>query len=176
MLRLGFTYNNIHSSKFDIYFFSKDRTVLPPTRRQSKTIPNRHGDFPQEKKIYSIRTIILDIFVEENSLPNLRQKIRDIASWLSDDGSLIFDDEPDKAYDARIEELVNLEQLITYGQMSIPFICQPFAYRQPITKAITSGRNKLDYQGTAESPTFIILKNNQPYPISNIKITLIKTK
>jgi phage-related protein len=55
-----------------------------------------------------------------------------VAAWLFgvDGGKkrLVFDDEPDLFYAARVSNQIDLEQTATHGEFSIYFRCEPYAY------------------------------------------------
>lgn len=169
----GFKYNRHHSKEFGLYFSSNDRTVLPPNRRESQIIPNRHGDLVNRTKTYDIRNIVLNVFTPNKNLNLLRNKIRDIADWLNEDGILTFDDEPDKSYTARVDDLISLQQLLSFGWFTITFVCQPFAFREVKSEDIKTGNNSIKYTGTAPAPCLITLTNNTSTPINNIIIQAI---
>ena len=67
--------------------------------------------------------------IDNDSWEELRLSARDVAHWLSGQGRLIFDDEPDKVYNASLTEYVGIEQihLLPIAGVSITFDCQPLA-------------------------------------------------
>lgn len=176
---IGFTFKGRHSSEFAIGFRSLDRSLLPKRRISEFVIPRRSGTYEVETNEYEKREIsgIIGI-MNLNSFEELRKKARDIAFWLSGGGKLIFDDEPDKYYQARLIDQVDIAQLMMQPKATarIDFSCQPFAMSVEKTrKPLNIGRNRdLNYQGTAETPTRIILRNTGTQPITNIKIKQIR--
>lgn len=172
----GFKFKGEHSSKYSVYFKSTNRTILPPVRKSSYIIPQRNGDLTNIGIVFDTRTISIQVFISQTSLPKLREKLRDIAFWLQGYGELVFDDEPDKIYDARIEESLDLSQVAYSGEFIVNFICQPFAYKRAENKSIYLGSNKINYSGTAETPCIIILENNTNEVIKNITVTVLKRK
>lgn len=172
----GFKFKGEHSSKYSVYFKSTNRTILPPVRKSSYIIPQRNGDLTNIISVYDTRTISIQVFVSQTNLLKLREKLRDIAFWLQGHGELVFDDEPDKIYDARIEESLDLSQVAYSGEFIVNFICQPFAYKRAENKSVYLGSNKINYSGTAETPCIIILENNTNEVIKNITITVLKRK
>jgi len=109
----------------------------------------------------------------------LRAKAREMARWLSGKGMLVFDDEPDKAYDAAVYGYVGIEQLelLPAGLLTVTFECQPFAesleYRQVNIPSITEKPYNIvaNVTGTAETCCIITLKNNGSTNIEGITIT-----
>ncbi|MDO5558132.1 MAG: phage tail family protein [Oscillospiraceae bacterium] len=76
--------------------------------------------------------------------------IRNILSWLSGSGKLIFSDEPDKYYNAYSNSVVSTSRTNNkYYSMSVKFLCQPFAYaidNDPIE--ITTNNYALEVRGS----------------------------
>lgn len=176
---IGFTFRNTHSSSYNIGARSIDRSVIPARRKNEFIIPGRHGSIDFGSNTYETRLIALEIgLVDNKNFETLRASARDIARWLSGDGMLIFDDEPDKAYQASLFEYVGIEQvqLIPAGRLSVVFECQPFAesleYRQVNIPSITTSPYEVPVQvdGTSETGCIITIKNNGTNNISGITI------
>ena len=56
----------------------------------------------------------------------------------------------------------------------LTFVCEPFAYGSILTVPLASGRNRVSYGGTAETPAVIVLKNTSETEATNVTITAIK--
>ena len=177
---IGFTFRNIHSSTFGIGVKSLDRSLIPALRKNEFTIPGRHGTIDFGLNTYEKRSIQVKIGLLKNTdWIELRKKAREIAKWLSGKGMLIFDDEPDKAYDAAVYNYVGLEQidLLPAGLLEVTFECQPFAesleYRQVYVPSITTKpfNVKVNVAGTAETGCIITIKNIGQTNIEGIIIT-----
>lgn len=176
---IGFTFRNIHSSTFNIGVKTDDRSLIPELRRNEFVIPGRHGTVDFGLNTYEKRPIQIQIGLMKNTNWNqLRLKARDIAKWLSGKGMLMFDDEPDKAYDASLYNYVGIEQieLLPMGLLTVTFECQPFAesleYRQVnIPNIITKPYEiPLSVSGTSETCCIITIKNTGTTNVSNITI------
>ena len=50
-----------------------------------------------------------------------------MAAWLSGAGKLIFDDEPDKYYEAKVYEAIAIEHMLRKITVQVVFECKPFA-------------------------------------------------
>ena len=175
---IGFTFRGRHSSEFNIGFRSVDRTVLPKRRISEITIPGRSGTYEMGIDEFEKREIVGIIgIMNESNFEELRKKVREIAYWLSGSGKLIFDDERDKYYQARIAGQVDIAQLTMQPKATakIVFSCQPFAMSaEKKRKPLNIGHNRdIGYQGTAETPTRIIIRNTGNQTITNIKIKQI---
>lgn len=176
---IGFKFRNIHSSSFNIGVKSDDRSLIPELRKNEFIIPGRHGVIDFGLNTYEKRPITLTIGLMKNeNWEGLRGKAREIARWLSGKGLLIFDDEPDKAYEASVYTYVGIEQikLMPMGILNVVFECQPFAesleYRQVNIPNITTKPYEipLNVNGTSETCCIITIKNTGITNINNISI------
>lgn len=173
----GFSFNNRHSSEFEIFMKSDDRTLLPAKTQAAYMIPGRDGTYDSGDFDYQNRIITVQIafFGANNDMESLRKKVRDIAKWLSGQGNLIFDDEPDKAYTAKVTSGISLSQIVRQGQATVSFDCQPFAesieYRT-VTKTITDTTDDMSVSvsGTQDSYGIITIKNEGTTNITGITI------
>lgn len=175
---IGFTFRNIHSSTFGIGVRSDDRSVIPALRKNEFVIPGQHGSIDYGMNTYEKRSISMTLGLLKNENHEaLRAKARDIAKWISGQGSLVFDDEPDKAYEAGVYTYVGIDQvqLLPMGLMSVVFECQPFAesleYNQ-VNAEITESPEEITamVNGTIESCCIITIKNTGSTDITNINI------
>lgn len=182
---IGFRFNNIHSNDMGVYAINLDRSALPSLRRRDYIIQGRHGSLDYGGNTYNTRVISMEIASMDNiSMEAFRSHVREIAKWLSGEGYLIFDDEPDKAYQAKIYEAITIDPIFSEdyiidpfnaGTMEISFECQPFAespnYKQVISTT-TSNRESLEVnvKGTQPSCCIIRITNTGSQEIRNINI------
>ncbi len=173
---IGFFFNNKHSKDFSIAMEQAARGLLPSLRRNDYEITGKHGTVDYGNETYNTRQITVDIcFISEN-VSNLQLKARDIAYWLSGKGMLIFDDEPDKAYDAKVYDAIDTEQLIRCKRASVTFECQPFAtsinyFQNNYTNVGNGTEMQITSKGTQPTACIIIIKNISATNINNIVIT-----
>lgn len=128
---IGFTYNSVHSSTYDIVAKTVDRPILPTLRQRELIVPGKHGTYDFNDNTFENRIIQVELRYIGTSFEELRTRTRQIASWLNAyDGkkNLVFDDEPDKWYVAKIYSSVGLANLFKLGETTIQFECEPFAY------------------------------------------------
>lgn len=172
----GFTFANIHSSTYELYVRSDNRTITPALRKNEFVIPGRHGTLDFGNNTYEPRFITMELFLVRKTMEDLRKQARDIAHWLSKSGLLVFDDEPDKAYQAKVYNNIDIEEIAAYGKSMVTFECQPFAesleYRQVNIPSITDNAHeiKVNVSGTAETCCIITIKNNGTSNINNITL------
>jgi predicted phage tail component-like protein len=173
---IGFKFNDKHSRDFSIVAKSDDRSLLPEKRRNEFVIPGRDGALDYGNNTYHKRIITVQIAFATHNFPDLRAVARLAAHWLSGAGLLIFDDEPDKAYRAKVYQPLAIAQLASTGQTTVPFDCNPFAesphYNQ-ITETFTDNPHEtlVTPKGTQDTPCLIYIKNIGTTDISKIKLT-----
>ena len=92
-------------------------------------IPGKQGVYDFGLNTFTSRIISVAIQYVGTSFNDSRLRARDIAAWLSQTSykELIFSDEPDKYYLAKIYDPVGLENFFRLGKATIQFECQPFA-------------------------------------------------
>ena len=128
---ITFTYNSINSSVHGIVAKTVDRPMLPVLRKRELVIPGHSGTFDFGDNQFDKRIIQVDLKYVGTSFTELRSRARQIAYWLSGysgNKNLVFSDEPDKWYTAKIYSEIGLQNLFLLGQTTIQFECQPFAY------------------------------------------------
>lgn len=180
----AFTYKGIKSAEFKIVSKSIDRSLLPRRRVNKVEIPGKDGAIDLGENTYENRQIKVHIAFREKDHPLLRKKAREIASWLSSERyeKLVFEDEPDKYYLARIYNDISFTNWFKVGEADLIFDCKPFAYseeRHITVDNITSWREVeienngtyktfplIEITGTADSITFA--SNGGSFAVSNI--------
>jgi len=126
-----FTYNNISSMTYGIVAKSVNRPILPVLRRRELIIPGKHGAYDFADNTYERRIIEVELKYVGTSFTEFRTRARQIAYWLSGYSgtkNLIFSDETDKWYVAKIYSEIGLQNLFHIGTCTITFECEPFAY------------------------------------------------
>lgn len=126
--------------------------VSPKQRVTEVTIPGRNGTLTQTDGTY-------EPFAREAEFVfQGLGKIDSIMSLYKGSGSLTFDDEPDKTYQARVIDEVSAEWVMAgWRKITVSFECQPFAReRFPQTAAFT-GSGTLHNIGTVEAYPTITL-------------------
>lgn len=127
---IGFEYKGVHGSEYGIYCKTEKRSLLPAVRRREFEIFGKSGIIDLGDNDYMHKIMTAKLTYVGNSLVELRNRARDIAAWLNSTRweKLIFDDEPDKYYLARVKNGIDLNNILMTGEMSVNFECQPFAY------------------------------------------------
>lgn len=173
---ITFFFKDKHSNEFNLALENASRGLLPSLRPSSYIINGRHGTVDFGNETYDTRQITVDIVFISLNTEDLQKLAREIAYWLSGSGMLIFSDEPDKSYQAKVYDAVDTEQLIRAKKCSITFECQPFAqsinYNQIDELKAHNGKNIIvNSIGTQKTPCRIIIRNVGTVNINNIEIT-----
>lgn len=174
---IGFKFNGRHSEEFGIYFKSLDRTVIPEKRKKEFEILGKSGTLELPSNEYNKRYIkgIIGVMQTED-FKDLRQQTRQLATWLTGTGLLIFDDEPQKAYEASVYSAVGIKQLevLPKGNIEIEFECQPFAVSTDTNRKLTnisdSTELTINNAGNTQTCGTFIIKNTGTKVIKDIRI------
>ena len=164
------TYNSVDD--WGIMVISHD-TFLPPKRSRKITIPGRSGSYDYGAKNWEERVVRIECVLTRQLS---KAEFREITYQLAQKGRLKLWNEPDKYYIAELYDSPNVEDFYMEAmrEFELSFVCEPFAYGKNVTTALTDGRNKIDYEGTAETPAFIVLRNVSDDEVANVTITAIK--
>lgn len=125
-----FEFNGINSRAYDLISRTIQKPLFPAMTPRQTTLHGKNGLYDFENNTFQNRTIVMHIEFVGSSIAQLRTQIHALANWLhtSDWANLVFDEELDKLYKARVYGQVDFETLINYGRCDITFECQPFAF------------------------------------------------
>lgn len=178
-MSMGFIFDNKHSGDMGVVFKSTDRTLLPAKRVTQYTIPGKSGTYDIEDG-YENREIVCTVaFVGEGyHYAGVRTRARAVAEWLSGEGLLVFDDEPGKAYSAKVVGGISIEQIAVTGTCEVRFLCKPFAeslrYNQQDVKSVSLPHTEaVNVRGTQETDGLIYITargNIQTLTITRLKV------
>jgi len=182
--QFSFKFKGRSSKEFGLLATGYD-FVMPPKRQRKQFVPVRDGAYDYGAEFFDERFLRMRCIWVSSMIGGMtRTDIREISYWLSQKGQLYLDVERDKWY---IAELYDPSELImhynnratgmtTDGEFELNFICEPFAYKDVGEKMVQSGRNEIDYKGTARTPCTIVLKNNNNFAVNNVQIAVTKRK
>ena len=132
-----FLWKEQSSEDYGIVVSEYPNITRPKERVKQITIPGRSG------------VLILpegDLPVYEPSLRTVQCWVRPdadierICAWLQGSGSVVFGNEPDRSYDARIINAIDFTIILRrrkYRSFAVPFQCQPFKRLYPPAEEIT---------------------------------------
>lgn len=176
-MQYGFTFNNIHSSNMGLTVRTKNKPIMPKPKIATSSISTRDGHLdysasnPYGHIIFEQREISLNCSFIKKSLEEIRDCARSIAMWLAyPEAELIFDDEPDVYYIARVSNRLDLEQQLYRGSFQIVFSCEPFARSFKKSGIISSYGQGFSYDGS------ICYGGENSFYINKAKNILVKNK
>lgn len=127
----GFIWKGIHSSEKGLRIISLPNVTTPELRVEKVVVPGRSGDLTLTDNDYEgeVKPVEFDYF--DNNFD-------DIKMWLNGTGEVVFSNEPDRYYKARIINKIALDQVLKkFHSGIVQFDCQPFGYdlnNSPIIK------------------------------------------
>jgi predicted phage tail component-like protein len=129
-LGYGFNFNGQHSSTFNLYVKSVDRSLFPSKKITQEFIPGTDGFLEREDGIQS-REISVQCTLRNSDYHQRRIANIAIAKWLNSTSYqiLLFDDEPDIFYRAKVRTPIKTRIMDAETDVfTLEFICYPFKY------------------------------------------------
>ena len=125
-----FTFNGKPASELIDVVSDIRRRILPPMENHLVSIPGSDGVYDYGFD-YGELLIEIDMMLVGDNPTELRSRVRDLADWLGqkETKELVFEDEPNMTYFARLSDSTELEEIIYTGRGTLTFLCpKPFAY------------------------------------------------
>lgn len=118
-----FIYNGIDSRMMGVIVTSMPPTVRAAKRVNSVKVPGRDGSLHESDGAYDNYTKTMECAIKN------REKLDDIAAWLTGSGEIIFSSEPDKVYRVTISNTISIAQMMkTFQKFMVSFDTYPFKY------------------------------------------------
>ena len=121
-----FTFNGIRNDELNVRMLSMPTRPHPARKGKVIDIPGADGDLWQDgggrkRIIIPIRVMAMD-----------NANIDDVNAWLDGSGDLVFGDEPERLYHARITKEFsrsNRSQRLRGQEFTVSFDCEPYRYK-----------------------------------------------
>ena len=110
---MGFTFAGIHSEQHGLRVLDVKRPISPGIAAKTVKVPGKAGVYDMGNEVDALH-ISVEVLLTGQTLREIRDRVRAVAAWLRNDdqtGMLTFDDEPDKAYTARLTDQTELEEM-----------------------------------------------------------------
>ncbi len=148
---------------------------LPPKRARKISIPGRSGQYDFGADCWDERTLRISCMLTRHMT---KAEFREVVYELSRKSILRLWNEPDKYYMAELYDPAEVQDhpLEMLREFDLNFICEPFAYGKTVSMPIRKGTNHMRYEGTAETPCMIVLRNTSSTNIQNLTITAVKRR
>lgn len=169
-----FIYNGIDSRMMGVIVTAMPPTVRAAQRVESVKVPGRDGSLHETDGSYDNYTKTMECAIKK------REKIDDIAAWLTGSGEIIFSSEPDKVYRVTISNTISIAQMMrTFQKFQVSFDTYPFKYSVnrfdealELTKAaVILGKGTVYSQPVITvygSGAITLIINGADYPLSNV--------
>lgn len=164
-MRLGCKFKGQHCNELGLIMRSVNRPLLPFVRDEYIEIPQRAGSHLFTDKP-SDRMIELEFGFIEESLQDVRLKVREVARWLysTEMERLYFDDEPDKYYLAKVANQIDFSQhVMVAGSFNVVFRCFPYALSEDRVQQDVIQTNSETYTvkpiGNVRTPPLLTVQN-----------------
>lgn len=145
-----FQFRGIKNTEMNVQMLSMPTRPHPARKGELIDVPARDGKLFIDEYTYDRILVSLQCVAVDND------NIDEISAWLSGDGDLVFGDEPERAYRARITKEFarsNRTPRLRGQEFMLTFDCEPFRYESnpvsPIT--ISSTATPITNPGTIES-------------------------
>lgn len=127
----GFTFGGVHSDSLGLIVNSKTIPASPPISNRLQEIGGVDGAWDYGVS-YGPRELEIDVTILGDTPADTRRSVRKLVGTMNPRKGpqiLIFDDEPDIMYYARISNQVPLDTLGAMGTFTLQLVCpDPFAY------------------------------------------------
>lgn len=155
---------------FGLRIVDCDYDYLSPAPRESKqSIPLRSGAYRFTEKYHEERQIMLSVRAENP----VRTFWRELSYALDKKANLYIYDEPEKYYTGRIYDPSQIKRLRNVGvEFDLVFTCKPYAIGRSVTDTFTGNVYYPNYNGTANSPTIITIRNTGNNAVTGIRVIL----
>lgn len=149
-----FSFKGIRNTEMKVEMLSMPVRPLPAAQGELVSVPGMQGKMWMPENTYDRVMVNLNLFTADDA------DMDAVCGWLSGEGDLVFGDEPDRAYHARITKQFNRshQNARFYNQNMTPiFDCEPFRYEAkpaaPIE--ITQSGTAITNPGTVDAAPLI---------------------
>ncbi|NFC29176.1 phage tail protein [Clostridium botulinum] len=123
-MEVGFIWKGIHSNEKGLKIISLPNITAPEKREEKIIIPGRDGYLTQSDGSYEGEVKPVEFDIKHDNFDEIK-------TWLNGSGEVIFSNEPDRYYKARIINKLDLARVLEkFHSGIIQFDCQPFGYLQ----------------------------------------------
>ncbi|KEI92229.1 distal tail protein Dit [Clostridium botulinum] len=152
-METGFVWKGIHSNEKGLKIISLPNITTPEKREEKIIIPGRDGYLTQSDGGYEGEVKPVEFDIKHDNFDDIKQ-------WLTGSGEVIFSNEPDRYYKARIINKLDLARVLEkFHSGIIQFDCQPFGYLQDELIEITNSTTIYN-QANVNSQPYIKIYGN----------------
>ena len=158
-------FRGIKSTEYGARLMDVRKHVLAAERGESRTAAGRDGDMWQSDNARDTISLKRSLTVRESQLDG-------VMAWLTGNGLLRFEYAPGRAYDARITDKIEIEQVSLDSDplmsLSVSFTCQPYQriYPEPENIEFTQNNALLETEGNAPSQPRIKIEGSGDFSLT----------
>lgn len=157
---------------------------MPELKSNEIDLPFSQGTLDTtNKRYYKQKTIKIEFATTYSNLEELHKTKRKLATWLTGKGELIFTDEINICYDAKVDKEIvfSFDSIKKLLRFTVEFKCYPLGYekiKKINTKIITQGEEKVSIfnAGNIETSPTIKLFNVGTTTVNNFSIGIERLK
>ncbi|EJE7236822.1 phage tail protein, partial [Clostridium botulinum] len=121
-METGFVWKGTHSNEKGLKIISLPNITTSEKREEKIIIPGRDGYLTQSDESYEGEVKPVEFDIKHDNFDEIK-------TWLNGSGEVIFSNEPDRYYKARIINKLDLARVLEkFHSGIIQFDCQPFGY------------------------------------------------
>lgn len=166
-----FSFKGVKDIDMGINALPYTRTLHPAQRVQQTYIQGRDGTYDWSDDTFDNLKIAIPCVYFGSQAP---ETLRQVAAWLRGTGQLVFDDEPERYYQASLYESVDLSRALFEDSFTLTFVAFPFQLSFPKAAAgvlpNSGGKLNIVSDGTAKTPCTITITNTGTDIINSITI------
>ena len=151
-----FSFKGIRNDDLNVQMLSMPTRPHPARKGKLVDVPGMNGKLFQDEGVYDRILVSLRCVAMDND------NIDDVNNWLTGEGMLVFGDEPERAYKARITKEFsrnNKNPRLRGQEFSITFDCEPFRYQAMLVEPISlASMDFITNPGTVASAPFIYIE------------------
>lgn len=124
----GITFNGVHSNTLPLVMLDSRRPLFAQPKDTYVDVPYRSSSIiVPDSSMYDIE-VEVDFLLKTPSNSTVYVEARKVAQWLTTHQTrkpLIFDDDPDFTYQAKVSSGIPLEKVVKWGTFTVVFRCAP---------------------------------------------------
>ncbi|ENK0839195.1 phage tail family protein [Clostridium botulinum] len=168
-METGFIWKGIHSNEKGLKIISLPNITTSERREEKIIVPGKDGYLTQSDGSYEGEVKPVEFDIKHDNFD-------DIKAWLNGSGEVIFSNEPDRYYKARIINKLDLARVLEkFHSGIIQFDCQPFGYDLNNNLIIIDKPISIYNEGTYKSQPYLKIFGSG-YISLNINDEVIKLK
>lgn len=124
----GLTFNDVHCKTLNLVLLKSSRPLLPENKDTYVEIPHKDSSILVADNSVRDINVEVEFLLKTPASSTVYKQARNIAQWLAttERKRLIFDDDPEYYYNAKVTGNIDLEKVIEWGTFTVNFRCEPY--------------------------------------------------